>query len=76
LRRKQGDSDYSVDDVERRGDRVVVAFSWADTNRRRHYRAHALQDRDGKITDMQDFASHTRARAAIRLRTAFAATSR
>jgi hypothetical protein len=66
-----GDRDYTLDSVQSRGDRVVVAFSWSDKEGRRHNWAHALRLRHGKIIDIQDFASPRSAAALIRLRTAF-----
>jgi hypothetical protein len=56
--------------VESRGDRVVVAFSWSDKEGHRHHWAQALRLKDGKIIDMQDFASARPAVALMRLRTA------
>jgi len=70
-RRKLGDRDYSLDSVRSRGDRVVVAFSWSDRDGQRHHWAQALRLKDGKIFDMQDFASPKSAFALMRLRTAF-----
>lgn len=70
-RRKLGDRDYTVDSVHSHRDRVVVAFSWSDKGGRRHHWAQALRLRDGKVVDMQDFASPRPAVALMRLRTAF-----
>ena len=55
-REHAGDSDFRLDDVDSRGDRVAVLFSWADANGKRHRRGQGLRIRDGKIVDMQDFA--------------------
>jgi hypothetical protein len=49
----------------------VVAFSWSDKDGVRHQWAQALQLKNGKIIDMQDFASPRSAIALMRLRTAF-----
>jgi ketosteroid isomerase-like protein len=49
---------------------VVVAFSWADGESRRHQWAHVLKVAGGKIVDMQDYASPAKAAAAVRLRAA------
>jgi len=70
-RRKLGDQDYRVDRVEQRDGRIIVAVSWADKDGRRHNWAHALTLKDGKIIDMQDYASLARAAAMARLRAAF-----
>jgi ketosteroid isomerase-like protein len=70
-RRKAGDRDGRVDSVEQRGDRVIVAFSWADHEDNRHDWAQVLELRDGKIISMQDYAKPSRAALATRLRTAF-----
>jgi hypothetical protein len=67
---KAGDHSYRLDSVEEHGDRVVVAFSWSDKAGNRHNWAQALTLRDGRIVDMQDYKSHTRAAALTRLRTA------
>jgi TolB-like protein len=69
--RQLGARDYALESVESRGDRVVVAFSWAGEDGRRHKWAQALRLKEGKIIDMQDFASRTRAAALMRVRTAF-----
>jgi hypothetical protein len=63
--------DFALESVESRGDRVVVAFSWANKEGHRHGWAQALRLKDAKIIDMQDFASPTRAAAFMRVRTAF-----
>jgi hypothetical protein len=65
-----GARDYTLDSVESRGDRVVVSFSWADKEGRRRKWAQALLLKDGKIVDMQDFASPGRAVSLMRLRAA------
>jgi ketosteroid isomerase-like protein len=70
-RRKQGDHDARIDTVEQHGARIVVTFSWADKQGRRHDWAHVLKLKDGKIVDMQDYASPTRAAATTRLRAVF-----
>jgi hypothetical protein len=70
-RKLLGARDYKLESVQSRGDRVVVAFSWADQQGRRHKWAQALRLKNGKIVDMQDFASPTRAVALMRLRAAF-----
>jgi ketosteroid isomerase-like protein len=69
-RRKIGDQDYRVDRVEQRGSRIIVTVSWADKNGRRHDWAHVLTLKDGKIIDIQDYASPTRAAATTCLRAA------
>jgi hypothetical protein len=66
-----GARDFALESVESRGERVVVACSWAVKDGRRHRWAQALRLKNGKIIDMQDFASPTRAVAWMRLRTAF-----
>jgi hypothetical protein len=68
-RRKDGDHDGRIDAVEQRGARVIVTISWADKEGRRHDWAHVLKRKDGKIVDIQDYASPKRAVAAARMRT-------
>jgi hypothetical protein len=46
---------------------VVVAYSWADRDGHRHTWAHLLELKDGRIIDMQDYASPARAAATARL---------
>jgi ketosteroid isomerase-like protein len=70
-REKQGDENRRIDSVEQRGDHVLVAVSWSDEHGRRHRWAHALKLRDGRIVDIQDYASPARAAAATRLRAVF-----
>jgi hypothetical protein len=71
-RKTFGAHDYSLDTVESRRDRVVVAFSWADNDGQRHGWAQALRLKDdGKIVDIQDYGNRRSAVASIRLRTAF-----
>ena len=70
-RKSVGAHDYSLDAVESRRDRVVVAFSWADKAGKRHGLAQALRLKDDKIVDMQDFANPRRAVTLTQLRTAF-----
>jgi hypothetical protein len=48
-----------------------VAVSWADREGERHGWAHALELENGKIVDMQDYASPKHAVAAARLRAVF-----
>jgi hypothetical protein len=67
----EGDHDGRVDWIEQRGDVAVAAFSWLDRDERRHRWAHLLKLRDGKIVDMQDFASPRTAAATMRLRAIF-----
>jgi hypothetical protein len=64
-----GDHDHSIDSVESRHDRVVVAFLWADEEGQRHGWAQALRLENGKIVDIQDFANPARAFAFMLLRT-------
>jgi len=71
MRTMLGAHDYSLDAVESGRDHVVVAFSWADKEGRRHGLTQALRLKDGKVVDIQDFASSRRAVALMRLRTAF-----
>jgi ketosteroid isomerase-like protein len=66
-----GARDYSLDSVQSRGDRLVVAFSWADKDGQRHNWAQALRLRDGKIIDIQDYANPRSATGLMRPRTAF-----
>jgi ketosteroid isomerase-like protein len=66
-----GDRDRRIDSVEQQRDRVVVAVSWSDEHGERHRWAHALRLRDGRIVDIQDYASPARAVAATRLRAVF-----
>lgn len=66
-----GDHDTRIDAVEQHGACIVVALSWADKAGKRHDWAHVLKLRDGKIVDMHDYASPTRAAAATRLRAVF-----
>jgi hypothetical protein len=49
----------------------VVAFSWSDKDGGRHHWAQALQLKNGKIIDMQDFANPRSAIALMRFRAAF-----
>lgn len=70
-RRLLGARDFALESVQSRGDRIVVAFSWAGEDGLRHKWAQALRLKNGKIIDMQDFASPTQAVALMRLRTAF-----
>ena len=60
-RRKVGDRDGRVDSVEHRGSRVVVAFSWSESNDKRRDWAQLLELKDGKIIAMQDYAKPSRA---------------
>ena len=69
-RKKLGDHDGRLDSVEQRGNRVVVAFSWSDSNDKRHDWAQVLELKDGKVIHMQDYAKPTRAALATRLRAA------
>ena len=71
MRRLFGVGDYLLESVHSSRDRVVVAFSWADEQGQRQGWAHALRMSQGKIVDIQDFASARRAVALMRLRTAF-----
>ena len=48
----------------------MVVFSWVDAGGGRHDWAQVLQLEDGKIVDMQDYASPRRALTATRLRAA------
>ena len=64
-----GSRDFSLDSVRSHGDRVVVAFSWADAEGRRHPWAQALRLKDDKIIEMQDFKSAKPAVVLMRLRT-------
>jgi TolB-like protein len=66
-----GSRDFSLDSVRSRGDRVVVAFSWADPEGRRHPWAQSLRLKGDKIIEMQDFKSAKPAIALMRLRTVF-----
>jgi len=66
-----GAQGYSLDSLQSRRDRVVVTFSWADAEGRRHRWAQALQLKHGKITDIQDYANPRSALTLMRLRTAF-----
>lgn len=74
-RLRAGDRDYRLDAIRSCGDRVVAAFSWSDREGHRHAWAHALRLRDGRIVDMQDYASPKSALALMRLRTAFRSSS-
>jgi hypothetical protein len=67
---KAGDHSYRVDSVEQHGDRVVVAFSWSDKSGHRHNWAQALRLRDGRIVELQDYKTPTRAATLTRLRAA------
>ena len=70
-RRLNGDHDTRIDAGEQHGARIVVTLSWVDKAGKRHDWAHALKLRDGKIVDMHDYASPTRAAATTRLRAVF-----
>jgi hypothetical protein len=65
-RRKAGDGDGRIDWLERRGDRVVVAFSWSESSGKRHEWAQVLELKDGKIVAMQDYAKPSRAGLVMR----------
>jgi hypothetical protein len=67
-----GAQEFALESVESRGDRVVVAFSWANSEGQRHGWAQALRLKNGKIIDMQDFANPAQAVAWVRIRTVFA----
>jgi hypothetical protein len=69
-RKKVGDHDARLDSVEQRGNRVVVAFSWSDSNEDRHDWAQVLELKDGTIISMQDYATPSKATLATRLRAA------
>jgi ketosteroid isomerase-like protein len=69
-RSRAGDRDGRLDSVERRGNRVVVAFSWSERTGKRHEWAQVLQLKDGKIVAMRDYAKPSRAGLVIRVRTA------
>ena len=71
---RSGNRDYSVDSIERFGDRVVVAVSWSNRYSERCHWAQTLRLHDGRIVDMQDYRSPGRASASARLRTVFTAT--
>jgi hypothetical protein len=64
----RGGHDGRLDSVEQRGERVVVAFSWADKHGSRHARAQAMTFRNGRIVDIQDYSSPARAVLSLRLR--------
>ena len=66
-----GARDFSLDSIRSHGDRVVVAYSWADAQRRRHPWGQALRLKDDKIIEMQDFKNATPAIVLMRVRTAF-----
>jgi hypothetical protein len=68
---REGNHDAHVYRVEGRGDRIVVAISWADRQGARQGWAHALKLEDGMIVDMQDYSSAKRAAAAVQLRAVF-----
>ena len=70
-RRLGGDHDARIDSVEHHGPRVIVTLSWADKAGKRHDWAHVLKLKDGKILDIQDYASPRRAAATTRLRAVF-----
>jgi len=67
-RRQVGDHDVRIDAVEQHGTRVIVTISWADKEGQHHDWAHVLKLKDGKIVDIQDYASPSRAAVATRLR--------
>lgn len=69
-RKKAGDHDGRLDSVEQRANRVVVAFSWSDSEDHRHDWAQVLDLRDGKVVAIQDYASPARAALTTRLRVA------
>jgi hypothetical protein len=52
----------------RHGDRIVVVFSWSDKAGGRHGWAQALRLKDGRIVDVRDYRSPTKAVAATRVR--------
>ena len=65
-----GASDYSLDLVQSRRNRVVVSFSWADKDGQRRGLVQGLRLKHGKIIDIRDFASPKSAAARMRVRTA------
>jgi hypothetical protein len=66
-----GARDYSLDVLQSRRNRVVVAFSWVDRNGRRRELAQGLRLAHGKIIGMQDFGRPRSAVTLMRLRTTF-----
>ena len=60
-RRRQGASDWRLDEVRGAGERVAVAFSWTAPDGSRTRWAQLLRLRDGKIVDMEDYARPGRA---------------
>ena len=63
--RRQGASDWHLDDVRGRGDRVAVAYSWRAPDGSRACWAQVLTLTAGKIAGMRDYAEPARALHAI-----------
>jgi hypothetical protein len=53
------------------GATAVVAISWVDRQGEGHRWAHVVKLENGKIVDIQDYASAMRAAAVVRLRAVF-----
>jgi hypothetical protein len=64
--RRQGSSDWQLDDVRGVGNRVAVAFSWRTPDGSRTRWAQLLTLRSGKIVAMEDYARPKRALRAVR----------
>lgn len=65
LHRREGASEWHLDDVRGRGDRVAVAFSWRAPDGSRARWAQVLTLREGKVVSMRDYASPERALRAV-----------
>jgi hypothetical protein len=70
-RRLGGDHDARIDAVEQHGTRVSSSSPEPTKEGQRHNWAHVLKLQNGKIIDIQDYASPTRAAASTRLRAVF-----
>ena len=68
---QMGDHDHRLDALAAFGSRAVASMSWRDEEGRRHRFAQALRVLDGKIVDLQDYASPQRALTLTRARAAF-----
>jgi hypothetical protein len=63
--RRQGASDWQLEDVREAGDRVAVAYSWRAPDGSRARWAQVLTVSNGKIVGMGDYANPDRALRAV-----------
>jgi ketosteroid isomerase-like protein len=65
LHRREGSSEWRLDDVRGRGNRVAVTFSWRGPDGSRARWAQLLTLSNGKIAGMRDYADPARAIRAV-----------